>query len=379
MKRIYDHSIDTDQAALQQFKACHKKSFVTAAALMPDAHSGYAAPIGSVLITKDQIVPAWVGFDIGCGLIAVKLTAPNLLEKINKNKKRIHSLVTQKVPMGLGKTSTPSNVTEETKEVFKKLIDLYKSKEHDKRILNFLKNGAMKFLGSIGSGNHFMELGTYKSEVWLIVHSGSRGLGHKVAERYMKLASRSEENYEKTAPLSVKSEEGKQYLNILDFCLEFALLNRLEIAKHTVSAIEQALKIKIKSTLWTNKNHNHALLEKGKYIHRKGATPAKKGERGIIPGSMSVGSVLVKGLGSAKFLHSSSHGAGRLHSRTAAKKKFSMSQFKESMKGVTGTISQKTLDEAPMAYKDLFKVMDAQKESVKAIKHIKPLINWKGT
>ena len=124
--------------------------------------------------------------------------------------------------------------------------------------------------------------------------------------------------------------------------------------------------------------HNHAVYEDGYFIHRKGATPAKKNERGIIPGNMRDGSFLVVGKGNPKFLNSSSHGAGRSISRKGAKKKYTMEQFRESMKGIKGTVSKETLDELPMAYKDISKVMDAQKESVKIIKHIKPIINWKG-
>jgi len=134
----------------------------------------------------------------------------------------------------------------------------------------------------------------------------------------------------------------------------------------------------LKYELWINKNHNHAVYEKGYFIHRKGATPAKKGEKGVIPGNMRDGSFLVEGKGNPKFLSSSSHGAGRSISRKKAKEKYSMKEFVESMKGIRGNISERTLDELPMAYKDIFKVMEAQKSSVKVIKHIKPIINWKG-
>ena len=120
------------------------------------------------------------------------------------------------------------------------------------------------------------------------------------------------------------------------------------------------------------------MYEKNYFIHRKGATPAKKGERGIIPGNMRDGSFLVEGKGNPKFLNSSSHGAGRRLSRNEAKKKYTINQFAESMKGIKGNISEKTLDELPMAYKNIFKVMESQKDSVKVVKHIKPIINWKG-
>ena len=376
-KKIYNHSIDVDKEALQQFKECYSKDFVTAAALMPDAHKGYAAPIGAVLITKDYVVPAWVGFDIGCGLIAVLVKGKDVLEKAKENLEKIYSKVMRAVPMGVGNINK-GNLTEKTKKEFKKLMNRFENAEHDKEILKYLKDTASKHLGTLGGGNHFIELGEYKKELWMIIHSGSRGIGHRVATRYMIKAANDKKDYEKTFPLDVKSQLGKEYLNILDFGLEFALLNRLEMSYKVTEALEEALGEKLKTELWVNKNHNHAILENGKYIHRKGATPAKKDERGIIPGNMRDGCFLVEGLGNSKFLNSSSHGAGRILSRKAAREKITIEEFKESMKGIRGTVSMKTLDEAPMAYKDINKIMKAQEKSVKIKKYIKPFINWKG-
>ena len=379
-KKIYDYSIDADEETLRQFRECYSEDFVVSAALMPDAHRGYAAPIGAVLLTKGFIVPAWVGFDIGCGMIAVQLKGKDILNKIQKNREEIYRKVIAKIPMGVGEYQKEKNITEKTREEFRKLLNKFEKGPHDKNILNMLKSICLKHLGTLGGGNHFIELGFYKKEVWLIIHSGSRGIGHKVATKYMISASSSKNkvDYEKTFPLDVNSQLGKEYLNILDFGLDYALLNRLEMSYKVIEIIESILKEKIKTELWVNKNHNHAIYEKGYYIHRKGATPAKKAERGIIPGNMRDGSFLVTGLGNAKFLNSSSHGAGRSMSRKTAKEKISMKDFEKSMEGIRGTISMKTLDEAPMAYKDFNKVMEAQKKAVKIIKHISPIINWKG-
>jgi tRNA-splicing ligase RtcB len=176
----------------------------------------------------------------------------------------------------------------------------------------------------------------------------------------------------------VNSQLGKEYLNVLEFGLQYALLNRLEMAYKIVEILEKILGEKLKHKLEVNKNHNHAVYEKGYFIHRKGATPSKKGEKGIIPGNMRDGSFLVEGKGNKKFLESSSHGAGRKISRKEAKRKYSMKDFEKSMEGIKGNISEKVLDEIPMAYKNIFKVMNAQKKSVKVLKHLKPIINWKG-
>lgn len=377
-KKIFDYSIGSDSETLNQFKECYSKEFVTAAALMPDAHKGYSAPIGAVLVTKGKIVPAWVGYDIGCGLIAVKIKGRDILKKIQENKQKIYSEVLKTIPMGVGEYQKEKKLSEKTQQEFRKLLEKFQKGPYDKNIFNFLRDTSLKHLGTLGGGNHFIEIGYHKKEIWLIIHSGSRGIGHKVAKKYMIKASNSEDNFEKTFPLDVDSQLGKEYLNILDFGLEYALLNRLELSYKVKEVLEKVLNEKLETELWVNKNHNHAIYEKGYYIHRKGATPAKKGERGIIPGNMRDGSFLVQGLGNYKFLNSSSHGAGRTLSRKQAKEKISLEDFKKSMQGIQGTVSEKTLDESPMAYKDINKVMEAQKKSIKIIKDIKPLINWKG-
>src|SRR3989344_488151 len=383
-KKIYNYGIDVDDKTLEQFKNCYSEKFVVSAALMPDAHLGYAAPIGAVLKTKGFVVPAWVGFDIGCGLIALKIKSKlkNLTEKAKEKQDEIYALVLKNIPMGVGSYNKNEKISEKTKKEFKKILERFETKPRDKTVLNYLKNAAIKHLGTLGGGNHFIELGydedfPQENELWLIIHSGSRGVGHTVAKKYMINASGSDKKneYEKTFPLDANSQIGKEYLNVLEFGLDYALLNRLEMAYQTIEVLKKVLDENLEYDVWVNKNHNHAIYEKGFFIHRKGATPAKKGERGIIPGNMRDGSFLVVGKGNPKFLNSSSHGAGRSMSRKKAKEKYTMEEFRESMKGIKGTVSEKTLDELPMAYKDLSRVMDAQKDSVKIIKHIKPIIN----
>ncbi len=393
-KKIYNYGIDVDKETLKQFKNCYSEKFVVAAALMPDAHLGYAAPIGAVLKTKKFVVPAWVGFDIGCGLIAIKIHGKNLVEKIRENKDKIYNAILRKIPMGAGNYNKESEITEKTKKDFKNLLEKFEKKPYDKNIRNYLETNSLKHLGTLGGGNHFIELGTNEQrdtpfakpskkkngELWLVIHSGSRGIGHTVAKKYMISASGSKEkeNYEKTFPLDSSLEIGKEYLNVLEFGLDYALLNRLEMAYKVIETLKEILHENLKYEVWVNKNHNHAVEEKGFFIHRKGATPAKKGERGIIPGNMRDGSFLVVGKGNAKFLFSSSHGAGRSLSRKEAREKYTMKEFAEAMKGIKGNVSSRTLDELPMAYKNISEVMNAQKESVKTVRHIRPIINWKG-
>lgn len=381
-KPIKIYAKDADSETLKQFMSCYSQDYVKAAALMPDAHSGYVAPIGAVLATKDMIVPSWVGFDIGCGMIAIEFKSKTLLKEVRENLDNIYDEVKKNVPMGMGELRQESTLSDNTRKSFQDLIKKFERGEYDKSVDHFIRHTAIKHLGTLGGGNHFIELGFEKDNLWLIIHSGSRGVGHKIAEIYMKKAADKDKLYEQTYPLEVESKYGKEYLNVLDFCLEFALLNRMEMAHQVILSIGRVMRKKISWKLWANKNHNHAILEKTNqgmlYIHRKGATPAKKNERGIIPANMRDGTYLVKGLGNAEFLFSSSHGAGRVLSRTKARETFTLSEFKESMKGIKGTIEQAIIDEAPMAYKKIEDVMEAQRESVKVLKHIKPIINWKG-
>src|SRR3989338_6498951 len=182
-KQIYNYGIDVDKETLEQFKNCYSEDFVVAAALMPDAHLGYAAPIGAVIQTKKFIVPAWVGFDIGCGICAIKLSSLSLAD-IKKNAKKIHSAVYKKVPMGVGQKNNKKNISKESLEKLNKLIEKYKSATHNKSLFNFFKQSAEHHIGTLGGGNHFVEIGTSGKDVWLIIHSGSRGIGHRIATHY---------------------------------------------------------------------------------------------------------------------------------------------------------------------------------------------------
>jgi tRNA-splicing ligase RtcB (3'-phosphate/5'-hydroxy nucleic acid ligase) len=372
-----------DESTLAQFNACINQDFVVDAALMPDAHYGYVAPIGSVLITRGKIVPAWVGYDIGCGVIALKLSGKNLCSKIKKNSLLIQKNVKTKIPMGLGKLNPQQQISNETKIIFSDLLEKLEKRPHNDELFSYIKRKALSNLGTLGHGNHFIEIDHAGQEVWLVIHSGSRHMGHHVASHYMKEAMKlagESGNSEETFAIDTKSALGAEYLEIQNFLLKFALLNRSEIANKIKDAIEEILGEKIKMTLWTNKNHNHAerIPRTNKFIHRKGATPSKKNEKGIIPANMRDGTYLVTGKGNKDFLESSTHGAGRAMSKKDARKTTSLKKFKESMKGITATVTNGTLDESPFAYKDIKTVMSAQEKSVKIYKHLLPLINFKG-
>jgi len=381
-KKITNFALDIEKETIKQFKSCYEQSYVVSASLMPDAHPGYVAPIGSVLVTKGVLVPAWVGYDIGCGMTVARLPK-NILYLLKKNSKKIYEAIRNNVPMGLGEIhKSEESLTPKTKKEFKKILSSFKKNQFNKQVLQFLESGkAMRNLGSLGHGNHFISLNEdSKGFPWIVVHSGSRAVGHWAAKFYMQKSAGKKEEFEATHPLEITSPEGKEYQNILDFGLDFAKLNRLEMINQTVSQIEKVLKKKIRFSIWTNKNHNHALKERGLFVHRKGATPAKKGERGVIPANMKDGSFLVEGKGNKEFLSSSSHGAGRVLSRREAKENINLEEFKKEMEtaGVVGNFSETSLDEAPEVYKNIRDVLEMQKKSIKVVNHLKPFINWQG-
>jgi tRNA-splicing ligase RtcB len=376
-KPIYDHSLDPQEKTINQFKQCASCDFVDAAALMPDAHVGYVAPVGAVLQSKEYLVPAWVGYDIGCGVTAAKIDVNKV--NIERNADAIYNSVQNNVPMGKGKHNRYQDVSDQAQEAYEHILDRFLRRPHHNNIKAFFEGSAIRHIGSLGSGNHFIEI-DYDDEdnAWVVVHSGSRGVGYKVAKRYMERSAGTTKEYEATHPIHEESDLGKEYRNILDFGLSFASENRLEMVRKVARSLESALDRNVDWDVWTNKNHNHAVREDGYYVHRKGATPAKEGERGVIPANMRDGSYLVVGKGDETFLESSSHGAGRTMSRTGAKDTIDIDDFKDEMQGVVGWVDKKTLDEAPQAYKDINDVLAAQQDSIDVKKHLRPLINWKG-
>ena len=381
-KFVTNFALEPDAETLEQFRACYSRPYVLKASLMPDAHKGYVAPIGSVLVTKGYLVPAWVGYDIGCGMTVARLPK-NTLESLRKNARKIYVGVLKKVPMGLGMIHKSENgISEKTRKEYAKILSDFKKGSYNKQVLQFLESGkAMRNIGTLGHGNHFVSLNFDDAGYpWIVVHSGSRAVGHWIAKFYMKESSGSNDEFEATHPLSESSELGEEYLNLLEFGLEFAKLNRLEMITQVVSVLESVLGRKIKSVVWANKNHNHAIKERGLFVHRKGATPAKRGERGIVPANMRDGSFLVEGKGSKEFLSSSSHGAGRVMSRRQAKEFINPREFEKEMieAGVIGNFSESSVDEAPEAYKNIQSVLDMQKKSIRVVNHLKPFINWQG-
>jgi len=401
MKNIKIYAEVLEEEALKQFEDVMSKDYVLKGALMADAHKGYALPIGGVVATKDVIVPAFVGYDIGCGMCAVKLD----ITKDNIDLNDLFHKIFDVVPVGRSMHNEKQEVMDPTSELIEEGLN---------------KKGYYQ-IGTLGSGNHFLEIGEGRDgKLWIVVHSGSRNLGHFVAEYYMKEAKKLSfdetsliEEYAKRKsnvkkynpdaykrglnkflndekdklaakvkddeyfPLDVDSDLGKAYINDMNYCLDYALLNR----KRMIESVKKLMGDP-KELMFINRNHNHADFKNGLWIHRKGATHAEKGMMGVIPGNMRDGSFIVEGLGNEDSLCSSSHGAGRVLGRKAAQRELNMNDFSKTMKdaGVIGLIDEDHIDEAPDAYKNIFDVIKIQEDEglIKVIDYVKPLLNIKG-
>lgn len=354
-----------EQGALDQFEAAMAQDFAVQGALLPDAHLGYALPIGSVVATRGVVVPSWVGVDIGCGMCALPVSGVDP-DELRVRARAIYNEIYRTTPVGKEKNAEPSEYQHTTSPT-EVALHIYES-----------RGGAYQ-LGSLGSGNHFEEIGVDGSGMaWIVIHSGSRGVGHGIAEHYMKLASGTDRAVEGHFGFDVNTSEGEMYIRDLDFALQFALANRKEMVLRAVDAIKSAIPSACGE--WDqliNRNHNHAEYKDGLWIHRKGATHAEDGMMGVIPGNMRDGSFIVRGKGNPASLFSSSHGAGRVLGRKEAQRKLSMDDFKQAMSSVVAKVEESTLDESPFAYKDIWSVMEQQKDLVEVVARVTPIINIK--
>lgn len=363
---------------------------------MPDAHAGYSLPIGGVVGLDNMVVPAYVGYDIGCGMSTIVTNVDKAA--LEGKEDEVFDLLYKAIPVGVGVYNPPGAKHPRSNVVYRESVEyiekLFESGTYTKELIPLVS----KQLGTLGAGNHFLEIGyNRKDKLCITVHSGSRGIGHKVAEYYVERdvdgmvvdleTSEKPHIYNSNVGFNIYSELGIQYLKDMDNCLVFASASRNIMLHRALDVLETAGVIPMFSSevndcckAYHESGHNHAEISHGMVIHRKGATHAEKGMVGVIPGNMRDGVFLTKGLGSKAHMWSSSHGAGRVMSRTKAKKNLTMAEFEYTMSHVKAKVTKKTLDESPMAYKDIFEVMKEQEESgqLKVIDHIKPIVNMKG-
>lgn len=349
-------------------------------ALMPDTHVGFGMPIGGVLATEDVIIPNAVGVDIGCGICAVRTS---LREIPIKTLKGIMGVIRRTIPVGFNHHKSKQNNT---------IMPDVRLDSKAMPIVNQEYKSAIYQIGTLGGGNHFIEVQRGKDDfIWLMVHSGSRNIGYKVATHYNKLAKSLNEKWKSNVPLKwdlaylpLDSTQGQIYQKEMQYCVDFAFASRKLMMKRIKEAISYFFDDVIYNKM-INIAHNYAAQEKhfGEkvIVHRKGATLANKETIGIIPGSQGMKSYIVKGKGNSESFESCSHGAGRRLGRRQAQRQLDLKSEQKALdeKGIIHSIrTKRDLDEAPSAYKDISIVMKNQEDLVEILVELEPLAVIKG-
>ena len=363
-------------------------------AVMPDVHAGIGATVGSVIPTKGAIIPAAVGVDIGCGMMAVQTSLR--AEDLPDNLAPIRSAIEMAVPHGFSSAhrdhykggwdrNVPAAVTRNWAELdagHKAIV-----KRHP-----VLKNAnSMNQLGSLGGGNHIIEICLDEAgRVWIMLHSGSRGIGNKIGSYFIELAREDMRSVMANLPdrdlayFEEGAEHFREYVAAVEWAQRFAALNRETMMEHVIAALGRCKGIppfeaRVQAV---NCHHNYVSREHHYgadiFVTRKGAVSAREGQLGIIPGSMGARSFIVRGKGNPESFHSCSHGAGRMMSRTEAKRRFTVEDHIRATEGVECRKDEQVIDETPAAYKPIDAVMEAQKDLVDIVHTLKQVVCVKG-
>ena len=380
-KSVLSWASTLEPGALEQAKRTAQMPFVVKPlALMADAHAGKGSTVGSVIATQGAIIPAAVGVDIGCGMIAVEtdLTSHSLPDDLSQ----LHAAIRTSVPAGVGRGHEGNRDVDALE-----LLGATGSTElSDKQ-----RSTARAQFGSLGSGNHFVEVCLdERDRVWVVVHSGSRGIGNQLAMLHIECATGLMKQWfvqladPDLAYLPEGTAEFDDYIADMLWAQRYAAANRDLMAANVVGNLFSFVGGGIETDR-INCHHNFTQREKHRgrdlWITRKGAIQAKRGGRGVIPGSMGTRSYIVSGLGSAASFESSSHGAGRRMSRSAARKSLTVDSLRDAMAGRTWNADQALdlLDEHPDSYKDIDQVMADQADLVEVDHTLSQILNYKGT
>jgi len=356
------HNIE--QEAISQIINLLNQEFVQGSQIriMPDTHAGAGCTIGTTMTITDKVVPNLVGLDIGCGMETV------ILRDTHVELQQLDKVIHEHIPAGFSIRRKPHMFMEEVN-----LNELRCSNQ-----VNL--NRAELSLGTLGGGNHFIELDKDDDgRLWLVVHSGSRNLGKQVAEYYQKAAAKNLEKKRIKVDKNLAFAEGQlfdDYIHDMAITQRYAELNRKAIVREIV----KQMKFKVEDSFTTIHNYIETSPSQGldTRILRKGAISAKAGERVLIPINMRDGSLICIGRGNPDWNYSAPHGAGRRMSRSAAKGSITLSQFKESMEGIySSTLNKSTIDEAPFAYKPMDEITANIADTAEIIQIIKPLYNFK--
>ena len=363
-------------------------------ALMPDCHVGYGMPIGGVIACEDAVIPNAVGVDIGCGMVAVETNIPAAVFADMSARRAVMIAVKALVPVGEGE----SHKEPAEWDGFEKYTESLQGEKQPQWPSKLDRCN----LGTLGGGNHFLEMQQDEAGmIWLMIHSGSRNLGYRIASTYHEQAKKLNAQFHVNLPdsdlafLPVKSAEGHNYIRDMNFALRYAMENRRRMMQCFKQALaDSAGDVEFKQEV--NIHHNYAACEEhfGRkvWVHRKGATSAREGETGIIPGSMGTSSYIVRGLGNAESFMSCSHGAGRKMGRSEASRNLSVDDCDKAMAGIAfdrwskfrskwkkgGDKNLLDLSESPLAYKDIDEVIKAELDLIEPLVKLSPLAVVKG-
>jgi len=384
--KIWTH--DVDERSKEQLANIAGMPFIYHhIAVMPDVHLGIGATIGSVIATHKAIIPAAVGVDLGCGMVAARLsiTANDLDEK---SLKKVFDQITRDVPVGRGQHDDNRVLVAAAKPFEAGLKNL--TDRHPELLKTFGKFSKwINQMGTLGGGNHFIEVCLDEADqVWVMLHSGSRGIGNAIADHFIKLARKDMERWMIQLPdrdlayFPEGTEHFADYVEAVHWAQEYAMQNRQSMLELVLSALARHLPPFEVTTEVVNCHHNYIAKEhhygSDVWVTRKGAIRARIGDIGIVPGSMGARSYIVAGKGNPDSFCSSAHGAGRRMSRTAAEKCFTEADLAEQTVGVICRKDKGVLDEIPGAYKDIDLVMANQSDLTEILHSLKQVVCVKG-
>jgi tRNA-splicing ligase RtcB len=385
--KAWTRGVEVEDAAKQQLINLAGMPFIHKhLAVMPDTHWGMGATVGSVVATKGAIIPAAVGVDIGCGMIArrLNLTASELPDNLHT----LRTSIELRVPHGRTDNGGPDDKgawrDKDIPDHFMKRLNLLgpglKEIVENYPEIEYAARKCYRQAGTLGTGNHFIEVCLDEEQrVWIMLHSGSRGIGNRIGSTFIAQAKKDMERYFISLPdkdlayITEGSNVFEDYCNAVEWAQDFAALNRELMMTQVIDAFKSNFAKEIVADLeGVNCHHNYISRENhfgaNVWVTRKGAVRARKGDIGIIPGSMGTRSYIVEGLGNPDSFNSCSHGAGRRMSRAEARRVFTLEDHIKATEGVECRKDSDVLDETPGAYKDIDAVMEAQKDLVK-VKH----------
>ena len=391
--KAWVQGVDVDEGALRQLRQTAQLPFVHRwIAAMPDVHFGLGATIGSVVPTKGAIVPAAVGVDIGCGMCAARttLTASDLPDTLRDLRSNVEKLVPHGMSRGARDKGSWQDPPRTVVTGWKQLADRFEAiaEKHPKAVT---KRHPSKQLGTLGGGNHFVEVCLDEEDrVWFMLHSGSRGVGNRIGTYFIERAKRELEHELGSLPnkdlayLVEGTSSFDDYVEAVGWAQDYAAKNREFMLQAVIEATRRTDGIREFKADQFAVNCHHNYVERETHfgeevlVTRKGAVRAGAGDLGIIPGSMGAKSFIVRGKGNPDSFHSCSHGAGRVMSRTEAKRRYTVEDQIKATEGVECRKDEGVIDEIPMAYKDIDAVMKAQEDLVEVVHTLRQIVCVKG-